>query len=876
MNILNSFKILFSITLLIALSLPTTAQVISETAGTTTTIDITGGELFSDPNDGTQGGPGGVCTTTSSGDTGDYPNCNCVTVTTLTAPAGQQVSVTFFEFRVGSNFDWLAIFDGSASVNANNGNGSATNPTSSDPLLWNSSVNGDELVDMLNADAVTFTSTNGSLTFASRFSGVVNTCGWEAEVDVTLPFVTTWKVDNDQAITIPLQSVTYDFDYTWTLLSNDPDSIFTDSGTHTNADGDFTTNFPFTGTYQLEIIGEFPHLRGYPVDLLLDVLQWGSIPWRDMGETFQNWPGAGFTATDAPDLSRVTNMRRMFLGATNFNEDLNHWDVSNVTSMAQVFQSCTNFDGNISDWDVSKVTFFFRGFSSAKNFNQDISNWDVSSVDNMESLLDGADKFNQPIGKWDVRKVTRFRRMLANMDDFDQSIGNWQFRSNADFSQFASGTNNVSCQNWSTTILGWNFNNPDVENLPISGFNADYDAAASAARDELVARGWTIIGTDVGGDCGAVQPCDDDRIPPVFDVADLPDVTGQCSVEVTTVPTATDNCTGSATATTTDPLSYNEQGTFVINWMYDDGNGNISTQPQIVIVDDTFAPDCPFIPNDPIAQTVAAQTKPTTLPDVVGDCEVTVIVPNALDACAGTVVGTTDDPLTYTEVGTFTISWSFDDGNENILIVEQTVIVNETEDCLLCPTDLTDTELGNFILPGLYEAVNTITSAGIILNALDTVGGGSGSSGPVEFVAGESIILNAGFTVPAGAVFSATVATPSCFEIEEPNNTEVVDRMKLLDVEMPVFIENVTLTAQPNPFYHETQLRFQIPKKQQVSLQLFDQMGRLVQTIVPLQHRTAGEHVFSLRNEQGLRGIYFVVLQTESERVVQKIMVIND
>ncbi|WP_432411451.1 T9SS type A sorting domain-containing protein [Rasiella sp. SM2506] len=152
------------------------------TAGATETFVANVGDFIYDPSDGINGGPGGDCSTTSSGDPGDYPNCDCITVTTLDAPPGEQISVTFNSFRVFGNFDWFAIFDGSGPVTATNGSGSAANPTSGDPELWNSSVDGDELVDMINAGMTTFTSTNGSLTFASRFSGVVNTCGWEAEV----------------------------------------------------------------------------------------------------------------------------------------------------------------------------------------------------------------------------------------------------------------------------------------------------------------------------------------------------------------------------------------------------------------------------------------------------------------------------------------------------------------------------------------------------------------------------------------------------------------------------------------------------------------------------------------------------------------------
>ncbi|HLP65843.1 T9SS type A sorting domain-containing protein, partial [Flavobacterium sp.] len=49
-------------------------------------------------------------------------------------------------------------------------------------------------------------------------------------------------------------------------------------------------------------------------------------------------------------------------------------------------------------------------------------------------------------------------------------------------------------------------------------------------------------------------------------------------------PTATDNCAGTITATTNDPLTYNTQGTYTVTWSYNDGNGNTSTQQQTVIV----------------------------------------------------------------------------------------------------------------------------------------------------------------------------------------------------------------------------------------------------------------------------------------------------
>ncbi|MFC2001708.1 hypothetical protein ACFLUZ_04310 [Chloroflexota bacterium] len=81
-----------------------------------------------------------------------------------------------------------------------------------------------------------------------------------------------------------------------------------------------------------------------------------------------------------------------------------------------------------------------------------------------------------------------------------------------------------------------------------------------------------------------------DNIAPVPDVTPLPTVTGQCSATILTAPTAMDNCAGIVTGTTTDPLTYNQQGICTVTWTYDDGNGNTSTQTQTVIVKDTTAP----------------------------------------------------------------------------------------------------------------------------------------------------------------------------------------------------------------------------------------------------------------------------------------------
>ncbi len=82
-----------------------------------------------------------------------------------------------------------------------------------------------------------------------------------------------------------------------------------------------------------------------------------------------------------------------------------------------------------------------------------------------------------------------------------------------------------------------------------------------------------------------------DYDPPVPTVDPLPDIIGECMAEITTIPTAYDEYTKETiNGTTTDPLIYTEQGTYTVTWSYDDGNGNVATQEQTVIVEDVTPP----------------------------------------------------------------------------------------------------------------------------------------------------------------------------------------------------------------------------------------------------------------------------------------------
>ncbi|TMM32111.1 choice-of-anchor D domain-containing protein [Polaribacter aestuariivivens] len=149
-----------------------------------------------------------------------------------------------------------------------------------------------------------------------------------------------------------------------------------------------------------------------------------------------------------------------------------------------------------------------------------------------------------------------------------------------------------------------------------------------------------------------------DEVAPVAPT--IADTNSECAVTITEIPTANDACKGIITGTTTDALTFNTQGEHVITWKFDDGNGNIATTTQKVVINDETMPVVP------------------TIADTNSECAVTITeIPTANDACKGIITGTTTDALTYNTQGEHTITWKFDDGNGNIATTTQKVVIND-------------------------------------------------------------------------------------------------------------------------------------------------------------------------------------------------------
>ncbi len=350
------------------------------------------------------------------------------------------------------------------------------------------------------------------------------------------------------------------------------------------------------------------------------------------------------------DVSKVTNMYCMFYRAINFNQNIGSWNVSEVTNMAGMFYYTTSFNQDIGNWNVGQVANMASMFYYASSFNQNIENWDVSQVTHMGGMFQNASSFNQDIGNWDVAKVQYMNYMFYNATSFNQDIGSWDVGKVLYMHQIFSGVT-LSTENYDNLLIGWSAQNLQP-NVNFHGGYSTYCTGAAERQKIIDDFNWNI--TD-GGVAGIT-----------LNVENLPDINEPCEVTSITEPTALDCAGNIIIASTAAPLTFTEQGTYTITWTYDDGNENIVTQTQNVIVDDDTSPTV-------VVQNITLDLGASGNASIVaGDID-----NNSSDNCGIATMELSKTAFGCSNVGTNQVTLTVTDVNGNSAAETATVLVND-------------------------------------------------------------------------------------------------------------------------------------------------------------------------------------------------------
>ncbi|MBN1648773.1 MAG: BspA family leucine-rich repeat surface protein [Spirochaetales bacterium] len=336
------------------------------------------------------------------------------------------------------------------------------------------------------------------LTVTTEDGGFQDTCS--VTVFEPVPFVSVWDLTltGTKTLSIPLALYgVYDFEIDW---GDGTVEEYTSRGvSHTYANVD---TYTVTITGICEGFGFSAALEDNG-DNLVDISQWGSVKIHNNGQVFRDCDNlTGFSATDEPDLTGITNFSGMFEDAANFNGDISGWDVSDATDMSYMFCFANVFNQDIGGWDVSNVSdmrsmFYFaydynqdmgewnvsnvtdmsHMFSNDLDFNRDIGSWNVSGVSNMSSMFNNARVFNRYIGAWDVSNVTDMSDMFSSAQEFNQNIGFWD----------VSGVTNMS------GMFSWAYAfDQDINTWDVSGVTDMSNMFFSANSFNHDISGWDV------------------------------------------------------------------------------------------------------------------------------------------------------------------------------------------------------------------------------------------------------------------------------------------------------------------------------------------------------------------------------------------------
>ena len=325
-------------------------------------------------------------------------------------------------------------------------------------------------------------------------------------------FVSTWNISSG-AFELPLKdyaNITIDWgDGTSTTHTN---AIFP---THTYTSSDTFTITIAVNDLKKDIGSMYMNGNHASRAMIQDVSNWGEGIWNSFSSAFEGARNLTVSATDQPDLSATTSMKKAFrncfslIGAT-----LNDWDVSTITTMEFMFsgnfysENFVNelkiitetvndymiFNADISGWNTAAVTNIHGMFDQCKVFNvagtQDLSIWNTAAVKDMRDAFRDAEKFNGDISTWNTTNVTLMAGLFNGARSFNGDISSWNTAnvSNMMFMFNNAVKFNGDISNWDTakvTNMIRMFTNAQEFNQNINTLGKSWNTSAVASMERM-------------------------------------------------------------------------------------------------------------------------------------------------------------------------------------------------------------------------------------------------------------------------------------------------------------------------------------------------------------------------------------------------------
>jgi len=181
------------------------------------------------------------------------------------------------------------------------------------------------------------------------------------------------------------------------------------------------------------------------------------------------------------------------------------------------------------------------------------------------------------------------------------------------------------------------------------------------------------------------------------------------------------------------------------------------------------------------------------------------------------------------------------------------------------PNDMAIFVNQNPIPNGIYEAPGSITSSSTVL----------ANTPMVSFLAGDSIVLLNGFVVESNGDFLGKLTPINCTP-DNLNQTTENTILKNPNSEKKETSLNIPeLFIFPNPSTNKTSIKYSLPEKSLVNIQIFDNNGKMVSNLVQNKNKSQGEHQILFLTKIFPNGVYSVIFQTEKHRLKKKLVILN-